>query len=77
MRFITKTNDPLILELVDVYNKAFAKWELTRALMPDAKFGSDEWNTFLDRLIATEKLLHQAEGNLCAAFVRGLELSNG
>lgn len=76
MKYTTTTNDPMLLAAIEKYKALYTKWEYTRALMPDAKFDSVEWTTFTDRLATTEKLLREAEQQVCWTLVNSLEVSS-
>ncbi|MCA0453400.1 MAG: hypothetical protein LCI00_05455 [Chloroflexi bacterium] len=74
-QFQTTTNDPLILGLVTQYKAALAELETQREKVLIFPAGSDGWEQATDELIERGKEVNQIEVVLCAAFVRGLELS--
>lgn len=75
MKFITTTNDPLILALVARYKAALAELRTASNAIATTVPETDAWATAIDQMVEKQKDVGQIEVTLCAAFVRGLELS--
>lgn len=75
MKYTTKTNDPLILALVQKYKDAIKHAGDMRELVEATTTGTRQYDEAVDQLIEAGKDINQIEVTLCAAFVRGLEMT--
>lgn len=76
-KYITTTNDPELLELIQQIKKTTNELNATFKAMEKTAHGTKQWSNAVDVMTAKSKHLTELEVQLAYSFIAALESSQG